>query len=53
MHVISLPQHVGWIGDKVVDLHPWGSRINPYDWPGLWSTLNVDQIFSTYITNIA
>jgi hypothetical protein len=39
MHVTSFPQQARWFGDKGVDLHPWGSRINLKKWHGLWLTL--------------
>jgi len=28
------PQQVGWLGGKRVDLHTWGSRVNPHEWHG-------------------
>ncbi len=30
MHIIFLPQQVGWLGGRRANLHPWGSRINPH-----------------------
>jgi hypothetical protein len=39
MHVTFLPQEMGWLGGKRIDFHPLGSRVNPYEWHGLWSTL--------------
>jgi hypothetical protein len=30
MHIIFLPQQVGWLGGKRVDIHPWGFKINPH-----------------------
>jgi hypothetical protein len=26
MHITSLPQQLGWLGGKGVDLHPWGFK---------------------------
>jgi hypothetical protein len=39
MHVISFQQQVGWLGDKGIHFHSWGSRIDLHEWHGLWSTL--------------
>jgi len=30
MHITSLPQQMEWLGGRGIDLHPWGSRINPH-----------------------
>jgi hypothetical protein len=34
MLITFVPQEVGWLGGKGVDLHTWGSRINPHEWHG-------------------
>jgi hypothetical protein len=39
MHVTTLPQQVGWLGGKKIDVHPCGSKINPHKRHWLWSTL--------------
>jgi hypothetical protein len=36
MHVIFFPKQVGWFDSKGINFHPWGSRINPHEWHGLW-----------------
>jgi hypothetical protein len=30
MHIIFLPQQVGWLGGKGVDFYFWGSKINSH-----------------------
>jgi hypothetical protein len=51
MHIIFLPQQLGLLGGKGVDLHPCGSKKFP---PMTWVVVNmvVDQIFPTYATNL-
>jgi hypothetical protein len=48
MHIIILSQ-MGWLGGKKFDFHPSGSRFNFHEWHGLWSMVDVDQIFPTYL----
>jgi hypothetical protein len=36
MHIISMPQQVGWLGGKKIDFHPWGLKTNPHKWHQLW-----------------
>jgi hypothetical protein len=39
MHVTNLPQQMGWLDGKKIDVHPWGPRIIPHKRHWLWSTL--------------
>jgi hypothetical protein len=35
MHIIFVPQQVGWLGGKRIDIHRWGSKINHHKLHGL------------------
>jgi len=39
MHITLFSTKMGWLDGKGINLHPWGSRINAYEWHGLLSTL--------------